>query len=100
LREWYDGRQATMTITLDLDVSTEEKLRAQAAARGVPVEEYLADVVREAANGTAGTLTGDASQPAIDEFEADWAAFAEGLDHVLPLAPDAFSREAMYSDHD
>jgi hypothetical protein len=89
-----------MTLTLDLDGSTEEKLRAQAAARGVPVEAYVADIVREAANGTAGTLTGGASQPGISEFEADWAAFAEGLDHVPPLPPEAFSREAMYSDHD
>ena len=36
----------------------------------------------------------------IEEFEADWAALAEGLDHIPPLPPEAFSREAMYADHD
>ena len=36
-----------MTITIDLAQDVEERVRAQASARGVPVEEYVEGLVRE-----------------------------------------------------
>jgi hypothetical protein len=89
-----------MTITINLERDVAEKLRTQAAARGVPVTEYVEDLVRTVAQRAPEVGAAGESRPSLAEFEADWAAFAEGLDHVPPLAPEAFSREAMYADHD
>ena len=85
-----------MTITIELERNVEERVRAQASARGVPVEEYVERLVREAADGTPVVCQESEPQPTIEEFEADFAALAEGLDHIPPLPPEAFSREAMY----
>ena len=89
-----------MTLTIKLDREVEDKVQAQAAARGLPVKKYVEDLVREVANGGAEMTAASVPRPSVAEFEADWAAFAEGLDHVPPLSPEAFSREAMYVDHD
>ena len=83
-----------MSIVIELAPELEERLRAQAATRGVPVQEYVADLIRRAANG------GPAERPALAEFEADWAGFSDGLDHLAPLPPEAFSREAIYDERD
>ena len=41
-----------MTITIDLARDVEDKVQAQAAARGVPVKEYVEALVRQAAEAT------------------------------------------------
>lgn len=79
-----------MSITVELDSDVEARLRVQAAAEGVPVQEYVAGLIRRAANGLSS------EQPTLAEFEADWRRFADGLDHIAPLPAEAFSREAMY----
>lgn len=81
-----------MSLTLELGPDLEGWLRTQAAARGVPVQEYVEGLIREAANGSFP------ERPGLAEFQADWEAFAEGLDHIPPLPPEALSREAMYSE--
>ena len=85
-----------MTITIDLDRDVEDKVEARAAARGVPVKEYVEGLVREAADATPCVRPGSDSRPSIEEFEADFAAMADGLDDIPPLPPEAFSRQAMY----
>jgi hypothetical protein len=83
-----------MSIIVDLEPEIEERLRMQAAARGVPVQQYVEELIRQAANSVPG------ERPTLAEFEADWATFADGLDHIAPLPPEAFSREAMYGERD
>ena len=83
-----------MSITVELDPEVEERLRLQAAARGMPVQEYVEGLIRQAADGVPG------ERPTLAEFEADWASFADGLDHIAPLPPEAFSREAIYGERD
>src|SRR5688500_17683331 len=78
------GRRDTqMSITVEFDPEIEERLRIQAAARGVPVQDYIQDLIRRSAVGAPG------DRPSLGEFDADWAAFADGLDHLAPLPPDA-----------
>jgi hypothetical protein len=84
-----------MSITIDVNHEVEEKLQAQAIERGVPMKELVESLVVEAAQRAAGMRN---HRPSVDEFEADMNALADGLDHIPPLHPDAFSREAMYSE--
>ena len=83
-----------MSITIELGPEVEERLRIQAAARGVPVQEYVEELLRKA----AGAFPGE--RPTLAEFDADWAGFADGLDHIAPLPAEAFSREAIYGERD
>ena len=85
-----------MTITIELEPEVEDKVQAQAAARGLPVKEYVEGIVRQAADATHCLRRDNDARPSIEEFEADLAALADGLDHIPPLPPEAFSREAMY----
>lgn len=39
-----------MTVKLELDAQTEASIAAQAAARGVPIEQYIQSLIEEAAN--------------------------------------------------
>lgn len=83
-----------MSITVELSPEVEERLRIQAAARGVELQDYVERLVRQAA------ITPSSERPTLAEFEADWNSFADGLDHLAPLHPEAFSREAMYDERD
>jgi hypothetical protein len=83
-----------MSITVELGPEFEERLWLQAAAQGLPVQEYVEGLIRRAANALPG------EQPTLAEFEADWAGFADGLDPIAPLPEEAFSREAMYGERD
>ena len=89
-----------MTITINLERDIEGKLETQAAARGLPLKDYVESLVRAAANDELGAPLENEARPTLEEFEADWATFAEGLDQIPPLPPEAFTREAMYRDHD
>ena len=83
-----------MSIVVELEPEFEERLRKQAAELGVPVQKYVEDLLRrEAVESPAG-------QPSLAEFEADWAGFPEGLDHIPPLPSEALSREAIYGERD
>lgn len=72
-----------MSITVELEPEIEERLRAQAAARGVPVREYLQVLIRSAAGGLppdSGHSVGrngarDETLPAIEpeDYPADFA---------------------------
>jgi hypothetical protein len=83
-----------MSITIELDSHTEELLRAQASARGVPVEDYLRSVAEQVAMGAM------VRRASLEEFERDLDAFSEGTEHLPVLSAAALTREAMYQDHD
>jgi hypothetical protein len=89
-----------MSILIEPGRDVEEWLREQAAAQGMAVEQYAAGILREAVSRPGGAIANGQERPTLAEFEADLAALAEGLDHIPPLPPEAFSREAMYGERD
>lgn len=81
-----------MSIVVELGSETEQRLRNEAAVRGMSLQDYVAELIRQAAQPLPN------ERPTLAEFEVDWAAFADGLDHLAPLPERAFSREAIYGD--
>jgi hypothetical protein len=83
-----------MSITLELRPELETKVKAQAEARGLPVERYLQSVIEAAAlSPSAPPLTLEEQERLLDELE-------NGLSHVPALPEDAFSRAGIYVEHD
>src|SRR4051794_29670979 len=63
-RRGYDGVwEAAMSITVELGPELEERLRIQAAGRGVPVPQYVEDLLGRFADSLP------AERPSIAEFE-------------------------------
>jgi hypothetical protein len=83
-----------MSVTLDLKPETVRKVAAKAAARGVSVEAYLTDLIE------GGALLPDAETVSPDQFEADMDLVAVDSERLPVLAPEAYSRESIYADHD
>jgi len=101
-----------MNAILDeIKPDTAAMLSAQAAARGLSIDEYLKNLL--------GLVNGEsASRFSMAEFETDMETFAEGakqmnlaeIDRILdelaeggenlPPLPSNFSREDIYFDHD
>jgi hypothetical protein len=79
-----------MVVKLDLKPEVQAGLRAEAQARGLSLEEYLEQVVREHAINTP-SYSAEAWEK---EFEAWVASFPE----TRPLSEEALSRESMYPD--
>jgi len=83
-----------MTITLQLNSDVERQIARDALAHGQSIEAYLSDLIADAASSHRTVAF------SLDDFEADMDALAEGSDELPVLAPDAFSRESIYADHD
>lgn len=83
-----------MSITVELSPEIEVRVRVEAAARGLPMQDYIQHLILRSTNGP------HAQRPSLAEFEADWNGFADGLDHLAPLPPDAFSREVIYGERE
>jgi hypothetical protein len=81
----------TMAITLDLKPEVEERVRAQAEARGMSPESYLAEVIE------ARTLPTLSERPSPEEFKAFLEAIAEGSDDIPVSSPEARTREGINS---
>jgi hypothetical protein len=79
-----------MTVTLDLDSDLEQRLRTEAATRGLPLESYLLSVLQN----TAGAAP--AEDASLEEFEAAMDAFSAGTEELPVLPPEAFTRESIY----
>ena len=80
-----------MSAILDeISEETAEALLAQAKARELSVDDYLKSLLGVASPPAA-------SEPSVEEFEADMKTIAE---KNLPSLPLDFSREDIYSDHD
>ena len=83
-----------MNVTLEIQPELETRVRAQAEARGLPVDQYLRSVIEEA------TLTPIAPPLTLDEHEKLLDELASGLGHIRVPVEDAFSRASIYADHD
>jgi hypothetical protein len=86
-----------MTVRLELKPEVEEWVVAQAKARGVSGEEFLASIIEdETRDATAASL------PPVDAegIKAMLHDLAE-MGKNLPVLPDsALTRDAIYQDHD
>lgn len=79
-----------MSMTIELPPELEAGLAAQAKAQGVPLPDFVRQVLEERALATAS----GALSPALRV--AAWRASVAGLPHTPPLSDEAISREAIY----
>lgn len=82
-----------MTLTIELDPSTEARLRAVANQRGLAPEEFAGEFLREHLPFTAGT--GILKPGDIEKMTAE---LTRGSEHVPVLPPEANNREFYYED--
>jgi hypothetical protein len=83
-----------MTIEVNLTPETEARLKAEARAKGLPLEKVAEQLLREA-------LTERPLPPgmlSIEEFHRMLEALALGSENLPDLPTEAFSRESFYED--
>ena len=83
-----------MTIQLELNPEIEALLTAEASSRGVAVEEYAQELLREAlhvSSSRRGHLTQEEAKEMLRQM-------AEGSEKLPALPDSAFSRESFYED--
>ena len=84
-----------MTITLDIEPEVQAELKRRAAACGSLVETYAASLLEAAVQATE--QNGRLSEEQIGHTLREMAKFS----HKIPVLPDsAFTREAIYQEHD
>ncbi len=90
-----------MTITLELKPETEARAIEQAAAHGLPVEDFLASVIEGSLNGGEGGVATERSYDTMtpEERARAWEEWAASHDPNTPVIFDD-SREAIYGDDD
>jgi hypothetical protein len=81
-----------MTVRLDLKPDVEAGLLAQAEARGLPLEAYLEQVLRERSKAV------DVSRSGSAEKARAFRAWAGDHPHTPPLSDDAIRRENLVRD--
>jgi len=90
----------TTTVTLDEQAAQAlEKLRRQAAARGISLDRYLTDLAgngERTGNSTSARSPHDLTQAEFRQWLADLSA---GMPQLPPIPAD-FSRADLYDDHD
>jgi len=80
-----------MPLTIELAPETEERLAAQAQARGMSLPEYAKLFLEQQLIPPPSNLS-----PA--ERAALWRKSAGGLPHTEPLSDEAISRESIYAE--
>lgn len=83
-----------MTVTIELPPEIETDLIAQADAQGLPLAQYLQNLLREQVPVRPGADVSSAERAAL------WRESVRGLPHTPPLSDEAISRESMYDDRD
>lgn len=81
-----------MTVTLDLGPDVEAGLLAQAEARGLPLEAFLEQVLRERSQAV------DVSRAGPAEKAQAFRSWAANHPHTPPLSDDAIRRENLVRD--
>lgn len=82
-----------MTVRLEIKPEIEASLNAQAAAKGIPLDAYLQNVIEDLVRAHV------APAASLQEFRAMLDTLAE-MGKSLPHVPSAaFSRESIYQDH-
>jgi hypothetical protein len=83
-----------MTIRVELNPETEARLKAEARAKGLPVETVAERLLKEALTGRAGSH----GQLSVEEFHRMLDAMAEGSEKLPDLPTESFSRASFYED--
>jgi hypothetical protein len=87
-----------MSILLELPPDVEAQLITQAAARGMPVEDFLKAAVNALLEASdSASLTALSSQERAEKF-VQWAR-SHSI-KTLPLSDEAISRESIYRDRE
>ena len=81
-----------MTLTIDLSPEREAALKAQAAARGLTVEQWLLQLAEQ--SGSIPAL----KQEAQDTWEKEFADWVNSDPDTPPLSDEAISRASLYPD--
>jgi hypothetical protein len=84
-----------MTVTIELKPEIEERIRSEAAALGVPVEDYIESVIESQLSDWGREVASENSTPA-DRARA-WEVWAASHNPDTPVILDD-SREALYGD--
>jgi hypothetical protein len=83
-----------MTIRVELNSETEARLKAEARAKGLPVETVAEQLLNDVLAGRSvprGRLS-------VEEFHRMLDAMAEGSEKLPDLPTESFSRESFYED--
>jgi hypothetical protein len=80
-----------MSVKIELTPETEANLAEQAAAQGVPLPQYLRNLLEERASPNAANPLSPAERAAF------WRESVRGLPETAPLSDEAISRESIYS---
>ena len=83
-----------MSIRVELNPETEERLKAEARAKGLPVEKVAEQLLNEALTGHSLSQ----GRMSVEEFHRMLDAMAEGSEKLPDLPTEAFSRESFYED--
>jgi hypothetical protein len=89
-------------IQLQLQPEYEAQLAAEAQARGMALERYVAEKLKQSEPSAAVTTPEEPVSPAarladLEDFFKEMARYSD----KIPLLPDeAFTRESLYQDHD
>ena len=81
-----------MTIQIELNPEIMERLAAEAAARGIAVEDYVERLLREA----IATRAEPQGQISVAELHTMLNAIAEGSEKLPKVPTSAFTRESLY----
>jgi hypothetical protein len=83
-----------MTIRVELNGETEARLKAEARAKGLPLEKVAEELLKEAL--TERSLP--RGRMSVEEFHRMLDAMAEGSERLPDLPTESFSRESFYED--
>ena len=83
-----------MSVTLDLRPEVEARLQAQAAARGVSLQEFLESLVESQVATPSAPGTQD------DKWERDFEALIDSFPQEPVLSDDAIGRNSIYTRED
>ena len=83
-----------MSIRVELNPETEERLKAEARSKGLPVEKVAEQLLREALSERPAPQ----GRMSVEEFHRMLGAMAEGSERLPDLPTESFSRESFYED--
>jgi hypothetical protein len=81
-----------MTVTIELPPEIETGLTAQAKERGLPLPQYVQQLLLEQVHLRAATSLSPAERAAL------WRESVKDLPQTPPLSDEAISRESIYGD--
>ena len=89
-------------IQIQLQPEVEARYAAEAQARGLALDRYIAEKLEKSEPAVAGPTSQEEVSPTarladLEQFFEEMARFSD----KIPLLPDeAFTRESLYQDHD